>query len=346
MPLESYGVLKGNAVDRRTASGANPHYQVKLVDLADEWRIAINVQSADGSAVEYGLISDFAHPIIDDLQQLSLGFHPLPASTRRGLDYIRGNLADPRSFVPLPAQSPGPDNDLNEKVDHYIQRAMADSSACLYAFGATWGPEKIRDKVFGFQPGRGIHDIHMNQGNTGQWLRDNGPWQDGGLIFEFPSAKQWVAILLKFETQPWHTDDATGNPLPPSGGGPPSDAMPPGRLDRISLPIADRPDGLVRIVAAMINSASSPEDETVTLLNTSAAGIDLGGWKLIDTQGNAFLLEGMLPPGQSRLFHVRPGLQLSNRGGLISLLEKNGLRVDGVSYTKEQARNPGWTIVF
>jgi hypothetical protein len=29
-----------------------------------------------------------------------------------------------------------------------------------------------------------------------------------------------------------------------------------------------------------------------------------------------------------------------------TLLNDDGLRVSGVSYTRAQARNPGWTIVF
>ena len=39
-------------------------------------------------------------------------------------------------------------------------------------------------------------------------------------------------------------------------------------------------------------------------------------------------------------------MELSNKGGLITLLNEEGLKVDGVSYTKDQAQNPGWTIVF
>jgi uncharacterized protein YukJ len=41
------------------------------------------------------------------------------------LDFVRTNLFDPRKLVPLPFSVPSPDNDLNEKLDHYIQRAMA-----------------------------------------------------------------------------------------------------------------------------------------------------------------------------------------------------------------------------
>jgi hypothetical protein len=43
---------------------------------------------------------------------------------------------------------------------------------------------------------------------------------------------------------------------------------------------------------------------------------------------------------------VQQPLALSNKGGVITLLDEQGLKVHGVSYTREQARNPGWTLVF
>jgi len=39
-------------------------------------------------------------------------------------------------------------------------------------------------------------------------------------------------------------------------------------------------------------------------------------------------------------------MQLSNKGGIITLLDERGMKVYGVSYTKAQADQPGWTIVF
>jgi hypothetical protein len=39
-------------------------------------------------------------------------------------------------------------------------------------------------------------------------------------------------------------------------------------------------------------------------------------------------------------------VQLSKKGGLITLLNKQGLKVDGVAYTQQQAQREGWTIVF
>jgi len=39
------------------------------------------------------------------------------------------------------------------------------------------------------------------------------------------------------------------------------------------------------------------------------------------------------------------GAQLGNNGGIITLLNPNGIKYHGVSYTKEQARS-GWTVLF
>jgi uncharacterized protein YukJ len=345
--LKSYSVLKARAVDSRFASGANPHYQVHVVDDAAEYRIAVNVQSQDGSDLQFVLLSQFRHPLEDQLRELAMGLHRLPSQPGGvALDYIRGNLVDPRDFVTVPMNVPGPDNDLNEKLDHYVQRAMADEQAVLYAFGDTWGPEQKRDKIFGFLPGAGIHDIHMNQGNDDRHQNDDGVWQDGGLVFYFPSQDQWVAVLLRFQSQAWHTDDHTGHTLAAEPGGPPSDAQPVEPLGPDTVPTGDQPDGLVRIVAALVNDVRSPEHETVTLLNTSGRDVSIEGWKLADKQKNKMPLRGTLAAGAAQRFDVVAPIALSNQGGIITLLDDRGLKVDGVSYTRAQARHPGWTLTF
>ena len=45
MPLHSYGVLKGRAINKRLGSGRSPHYQVHIIDDTTDYRIAINVKS-------------------------------------------------------------------------------------------------------------------------------------------------------------------------------------------------------------------------------------------------------------------------------------------------------------
>jgi len=347
MPLKNYGILKGKAIEVRQGSGQSPHYQVYVVDDTTDYRIAINVQSAlSPSELEYLIDDRFKHPITSLLEEIPLGFTKIaskPGTT--ALDYIRANLFDREKMRVLPFNLPGLDNDLNEKIDSVMQRAVADEEAVVYAFGERWGPENNKkDKYFGFLPGNGIHDIHMNQSNVGAFVKDDGVWQDGGVIVHFPSQQQWVAMFLKFQSQGWHTDDKTGHtigerePVITPGGPKPSDPPP--------LPTTGDPQGLVRIVAALVNSVQSPEVEMVTLVNASPREIDLQGWALADTQKNKQKLTGKLKAGEARALRVDKPVALSNKGGIITLLDATGLKVDGVSYTKAQASSPGWTIVF
>ena len=174
----------------------------------------------------------------------------------------------------------------------------------------------------------------------------NGTWQDGGLIFHFPNQKEWVAIFLKFQTQDWHTSDATGDPLDLGAGLAPFERGVPGRIETHEAPTLDKPDGLVRIVAALVNSKESPERETVTLLNASDGEIALDGWRLADKMKNKMTLSGTIGPGASLMVEAKPPFVLSNQGGIISLLDERGVKIDGVSYTREDARQPGWSVVF
>jgi uncharacterized protein YukJ len=341
--LRAYGLLKGKAIEVRLGAGQSPHYQVRIIDDTTDYRIAVNVKSQlPPSEVEYIILENFQHPITPIVEQFPKGFTPLERKPGSGaLDFIRGNLFDRSQMRPLPFSIPGFDNDLNEKLDRVMQRAVADEDAMVYAFGERWGPEPAtKDKYFGFLPGNGIHDIHMNQGNTGRFLDDDGVYQDGGVLVHFPDQHEWTAIFLKFQSQAWHTDDRTGHRItepPPPPSGPP---QPPGP------PTAEEPDGLVVIVAALVNPTQSPEVEVVTLLNTAPHDIDLKGWALLDTQKKSLALSGVLSAGGTRPVRIQQPLALSNKGGVITLVDEKGLKVHGVSYTKEQARHPGWTIVF
>jgi hypothetical protein len=187
----------------------------------------------------------------------------------------------------------------------------------------------------------------MNQGNSGQFVGDDGVYQDGGILVHFPDQREWTAIFLKFQSQAWHTDDKTGHtiaaPAPSPVPQPPQPPQPPGPP---APPTTDEPDGLVRIVGALVNSVKSPEEEVVTLLNTAPHDVDLKGWALLDTQKKRLPLSNVLSAGGTRTVLVKQPFALSNKGGVITLVNDKGLKVHGVSYTKEQARNPGWTLVF
>ena len=352
MPIANYGVFKGKAVEVRRGAGQQPHYQIRAVDDAVDFRFAVNVMSQLApSELEYVVIDNFHHPLSDTVKALGLGFTPLPSTPTSGaLDFIRGNLFDRSLMRLLPPNLPGPDNDLQDALDRIAQRAVADEDSLVHAFGQRWGPENKKDKYFGFMPGNGIHDIHMNQGNAGSFVKDDGVWQDGGLLFEFPTQHQWVAVFLKFQSQTWHTDDTTGHQLAGEhepGTVPPGDLpMPGGPAEPYLPPTTDEPQGLVRIVAALVNAVTSPERETVTLLNTAPHTVSLGGWRLLDKMEHSQALSGGLDPGGVVTIVAKKPFELSNKGGVITLVDEKGLKVDGVAYTKAQASQPGWTIVF
>ena len=218
MPLRQYVVLVGQVMGSRAEGEADtPHFQIRVGAAGTDFRVAVNVLSQESpSELLYVAVEDFHHPMLEQAVALPDGVTSLQrVAGGLALDFIRGDLFDRSLLRPIPATAPGPDNDLADKLVHYANLAADDPAARVYAFGERWGPDaSYPDAEFGFCPGNGVHDIHMNQGNAGRFVRDDGVWQDGGLLFHFPDAGEWAAIFLAFQSQSWHTDDSTGHALP------------------------------------------------------------------------------------------------------------------------------------
>ena len=125
MPLNQYGVLKGRAVAAKREEGTqSPHYQVHIVASDEDYRIAVNVMSVKSPSELLFLVDDnFAHPITNGLPGLADGFTRLQSKPGgQALDFIRGNLFDRLEMRVLPANVPGPDNDLSDQVEHFVDR--------------------------------------------------------------------------------------------------------------------------------------------------------------------------------------------------------------------------------
>jgi uncharacterized protein YukJ len=335
MPLSDYGVLVARVVERRREDGAKtPHFQILVADDAGvSYRIAVNVQSQQSPPeLLYLIDDDLHHPVTAALGGLNSGWQHLPSAPgAASLDYIRANLFDRAQMRVLPPDVAGPDNDLADLLDHYIQRAIGDPAARAYLFGQRWGPEEDKpDETFGFDPGNGVHLIHMNQGSTDEFRPSNGVWQDGGIILSFPSESRFVAIFLAFQSQIWHTDDVTGHPL--DGAGEPAGGQ----------------TAAIRIVGAMVNPVGpAPEAESVLLLNASPDPVDLADWKIADrSKRTCAVPAGPLAPGETLRVALTDGVTLGNNGGAITLLDGGGLKVSGVAYTGDDAGREGWTITF
>jgi uncharacterized protein YukJ len=345
--VRNYGVLKGRVVGRVMERDYDtPHYQIHLHANETDYRVAVNIRSHNRSTPEllFYVAENFAHIVTEPLPRLPEGFHRLRSSPGSpALDYVRDNLFDRRKMVLIPHDVPGRDNDLNEKLEMYIRRAEESETAYVYAFGSRWGPERrTPDKIFGFRPGNGVHNIHMNQGNPrGQHGHDNGIYQDGGILIHFPETNRWIGIFLAFQSQRWHSYDRNRTHTP---GEPVAEIEQPGPA---YAPGPDEPDFSLRIIAAMVNPPGGDTGrETVTLLNTTAHPVNLKGWRLMDMQKRRTALFGVIPPGGTRVVKVSHRMHLANDGGIITLVNPSELKVHGVSYTKAQAHEEGATIAF
>jgi uncharacterized protein YukJ len=215
MPIANYGVLKGKAIatDRDKPGDKTPHFEIHVTAAQKHYRVAVNVQSQEPpSDVLYCVNENFTAPRLQQLKSLSAGFAALTNRRDLAIDYVRSGLFDHTTMKPLPANAPG-GNDLDDLVQKYVGLAVSSPGAMLYAFGSRFGPEKGKDPTFGFSPQLGVHDIHMNQGNSPNFAGDDGVYQDGALLINLPQKDQWIAIFLAFQSQSFQTDDRTGHRL-------------------------------------------------------------------------------------------------------------------------------------
>jgi uncharacterized protein YukJ len=338
MPIRNYSVLKGRASALALDSDASPHIEVRIEAAGVSHRIAVNARSSvHPNDLLYRRQDPFAHPMLTGLAGLPDGVTSLRDRPELALDYVRGNFVQREAMEIAPFQHDGPHNDLRDYIEPVVEEGIADPSITFYAFGEPWGPEpRDPDQYFGFLPGRGIHDIHMNQGSGGSHKKDNGPNQDGALLIHFGARNRWAAIFLAFQSQSWMTDAVTGHPIADGGGG-----------DRPPVPPLS---SSIRIVAALVNPVGGEDGkETVTLLNSTDGPVDLAGWQLADRIDRRQTLSGLLPAGEARriLLSAAPdGPKLTNADSRITLLSPDGTVAHQVAYTKTDAKREGWSVVF
>ena len=105
--------------------------------------------------------------------------------------------------------------------------------------------------------------------------------------------------------------------------------------------------GSIRIVGALINPQGSREigKETVTILNTTNADINLANWFIADRNGQQ-PLDGILASGEARRVQLSASVQLSNRRDTITILDPGQQIVDQVSYEPRDLPKEGFTMVL
>jgi hypothetical protein len=187
----------------------------------------------------------------------------------------------------------------------------------------------------------GVHDIHLNQGNTGAHAGDNGALQDGGLVLALPD--RHVGLFLAFDSQRVPTDVA-GRPSPDSrpiaeliGGATPPTPSPAPAPSPAPSPTSGTSIYLER---ALLNPTGDDVGrEVVVIGNLADAAVSLEGWQLVDKNHRSTTLGPVaVAPGASALVVLDgSGAQLSNKGGNLVLLDPDGGQVDAVVFTADDS---------
>jgi len=317
---------------------------------------AVNVLSkSEDSRLVYWVNRDWRHELGPKLLQQAQGFHNLEHQPGGlALDFLRVRPALFEVADGVILSHDGGANDIVGFLTPILDSAVS-AKADLFLFGEPY------KKTTG---GDGIHDIHMNQGSrdginpdTGKWMefqKYNGVYQDGAILLHFPDG-HWEAIFLGFASQASRTDengDAAG-PLwaevLPVGTGPVVGG--PGEGDDGSGGVEPGPGAAVVIEAAMVNpvgdDANVRPGEVVYLLNQSASPVSLAGWTIGNKARQQQPLDddATLAPLSHAAFPV-PRAPLSNKGGVITLLDGAGNEVHRVEYSKQQASVEGTLVYF
>jgi uncharacterized protein YukJ len=352
-----YGVLRGS-VDRwvREDGDTTPHLQVRVLDGAGEpWRIAVNVQSDTGAEVVFWLVDPLpGHPVLAGLSSLPTGFSAAVPSSSGALDYVRAPLFAWPAGRALPASGSASSDDLQDLLALHLQQCK-DAGGEVYAFGVRFDRNlhKPIDADFGNTDGlHGVHDIHLNQGNTGAHAGDNGALQDGGLILALPD--RHVGLFLAFESQRVPTD-AAGRPTADSrpitdligGTTPPTPSPAP---SPIPTPAPSPASGsTIYLERALLNPTGDDVGrEVVVIGNLANAAVSLEGWQLVDKNHRSTTLGHVaVAPGASALVELDgSGVQLSNKGGNLVLLDPDGGQVDAVVFTADDSDSENQFIRF
>jgi uncharacterized protein YukJ len=210
MGIENYGVWVATpTVFTAQRTGRSPHGNLTFTDGTNKYTSTtanINVKSTTtDTRLVYWNNSSFTNPITTQLAQLNQGYTSLANATESSggvrIDLLRGGLETLSSGTVLQTSIPGANNDIVDDLTTIFNKAIEDK-ATVYL----WGSQYVDSGSVA-----GIHDIHMNQGDSGGFTEDNGTWQDGSFILHF-SDGHYEAIFLAFAEQYTQTTDE-GQPI-------------------------------------------------------------------------------------------------------------------------------------
>jgi len=207
MSVPKYGVLVGKVKKIAADPGfdKSPHYNLIINTNEETYNVSINCRSLDKKMprILYFVDEDFRNDIINELLKFEEGFHEInyEDNINRGIaiDYIRGGLFDINKMRAIDYDVKG-ESDLKGLIDRYMKIAVNNEKVILYLFGTCFHHDV-----------KGMHNIHMNQGNRGSHYDENQIYHDGCFFIHFLEENKWISYFLAFQNQSWNTDEK-GNP--------------------------------------------------------------------------------------------------------------------------------------
>ena len=189
--LPSYGVVIGQSGNYSTEQGKWMHVIMNVEAAGVKYQAAVDVNEPNG-LFQYQILNGLDQTLFAVDSKLKDGWHTLKSNAISGaMDYARSPILT-KALKPTWTNVTG-----NQAGEALV--ALLKVSTKVYVFGAP------------YTTGKGVHDIHCNQGDPpGQFRALDGIWQDG-CVFILKSDKSLSAYLGKFSTQTLNTD---GNGLP------------------------------------------------------------------------------------------------------------------------------------
>ena len=232
---------------------------------------------------------------------------------------------------PLPPDVAGPDNDLADLLDHYVQRAIGGRRTPRCTRSASAGARR-RDRGQGLRlpPGQ-RRARHPHE--PGQQRRDSpattASGRTAGCCCTSPARRDGLASSWRSRARPGTPTTDRARPR--------TSAAPSQEDGADPRHCGDGQPGRSRARARGASCCSTPRRIRSTW---RAGGSWTGAVRRCPTPA------ATIAAGPDARGGAAPGGPAEQQGGVITLLDADGLKVDGVAYTRDQARREGWSTVF
>ena len=213
MPLDDgYGVLVGTLhnyyCDRFFSDTEYYHCNLKVRVGARVFRCPVDLDSKKAADGMHWRVVELEPDAFQPLIHFREGWHWLDSEPGSGaLDYYRSPELQPTGEC------------MEVLSDSFTSGGIAQGALhALWKYGTGRAafhdlePLLVQSRklfIFGepFRRGRGVHNIHQNQGDPphSRWHQENGIWQDGAVVVQRRD-KTIVAFLCKFKTQSFFPD--------------------------------------------------------------------------------------------------------------------------------------------